>query len=674
MAKRYGLILPGFEKIADLDLPGVSSAPQGGSARQQGTGSGGSTSSTSTSGSSAKRVDIVRTMQGIMAKLRDELQFDAKAQNAFSRINANTQNKPPQELKDAASVKSFSQSFGSTSAGGLTGTLDGIWGPNTTKALLKIKDFITKGNIKGVILTESPSGKDEEVIKLAQDNITNLARLFGAVGLDAPESAMNQGGSGYKLDSVDEQLSNLANRPNPWPKYWGAKPVTVGDVKNIETFFVMIQGLRYTKCQPLSGGEGQKPSARPRVSEKPRASERLSIQNPRGAVRASLNPDLEKLAKEILDESIFKLAQDNEPPSGHCFSTISDFITWFMIRARSVFNQISTLRDSASPHPVFENRAVTDTDVKAAQFYMDSMQDIYREWGSIAGRIEKILRDKGWDGQNGHPMPIVTYDILMQVATSSGYGGIGGTGGTGGSRGRGRGAGGTGSTVEGDAGVNVNDGPIQRYMPLENILNENTNFRADAGILERLRQLSAGGKLPNLDQRTWSSGSWISLADRYIEGANDAEKLRIFPEWAGLIRDLIQSLFRNWQTDAGDAIDQQTILRRQDTMTDTWTQYINSKIRTAQNNMAEAVNRRETGVATNPNRQASYQGYAPSSAPQSTQVYEGGNNYYGGGYYGGGNVNVYNGGGARGGDHRQPPPGLPVQHQPRPAPGHGRRR
>lgn len=595
---------------------GSSGSSGGGAARRPSGGGGGAARRGGGTGDrSEKQTDTVRTMQGIMAKLRDELQIESKAEAALKKISKD--GKAPAGLESAQKISETARAFGSTSAGGTTGTQDGIWGPNTKKALQAIKDFVKQAGISGVIINPGEGAspyremKDEDVIKTAQANITNLARLFVEVGLDAPPEAAQQGGSGYILDQVADSLHDLMIGQNPWPQYWGSRPVTVGDLRDLLTFFYLIQGLKYTDCQPLE--EKKKPEPKGRGGRARGASVEES--------------ELEKFAQEVLSGSLFSFAEPaaaadeeavpgapaatpkeeaegeaegeeekkEETPAprtggegpmkgggdGHCFSTIGHFIWWFSQRARAVYAQMMSMKREARPHPVYTDRAVTDTDVKAAQAYMAAMRNIAMQWAQIMGRVEDILRERGWTGRDGNPNPVVTLQVLLEAMQSGGGGAGRGRGGAGG-----RGSG--GYTIPGD---DLQDralkGPIRNYMPLENLLNSDY-FAAQSQA--ELASMTRGG-LPNIDIRTWRTGSWTDIATRYIDAPTQTEQLRLFPQWAGLVRKVIQEMFTNWQRDYEGQYDVATVLRRQDRMLSTWEQYIRAKISQAQRYMDREVSR-----------------------------------------------------------------------------------
>jgi hypothetical protein len=591
---------------------GAGRRPAGGGG---GTGGGGG----GTGGCSEKQTDTVRTMQGIMAKLRDELQLKAKAEAAKEKIKK-ADGSYQEGLDTAEKISEIARTFGSTSAGGTTGTQDGIWGGNTKKSLQAIKDFIQKAGISGVIISVGEGSspyremKDEDVIKAAQDNITNLARLFVAVGLDTPPEAAQQGGSGYVLDQVADSLHDLMIGQNPWPDYWGSRPVTIGDLRDLLTFFYLIQGLKYTDCQPL---EERAAPARRRGREEDDRGGRA-----RGA--ATDQSELEKFAQEILQNTLFSFAvpesgeavpgapaaaeatpaaeaegddeAEDAPRSGgegpmegggdgHCFATIGHFIWWFSQRARAVYAQMMNLiRIKTTKHPIYKDRYVEDIDVQAAQAYMAAMRNIAMQWAQMMSRVEDILRKRGWTGRDGAQNPVVTLQILLEAMQGGGGAGRGpGGGGPGGG-----GSGSPGYTIPGDDPQSrALNGPIQNYMPLENLLNSDFFY---AQSQSDLASLTRGG-LPNIDIRTWRTGSWTDIATRYVEAPTQTEQLRMFPQWAGLVRKVIQEMFTNWQRDYEGQYDVETVLRRQDRMLSTWEQYIRAKISQAQRMMDREVAR-----------------------------------------------------------------------------------
>src|SRR5690606_1968949 len=105
---------------------------------------------------------------------------------------------------------------------------------------------VQRAGIKNVVIQPGDGAvpfkemSDEDVVKMANDNITNIGRLFVELGRASPKEIGERGGAGYVLDKVSESLDNTMVGQNPWPDYYGSYPVTAGDIKDIGSFFYFI--------------------------------------------------------------------------------------------------------------------------------------------------------------------------------------------------------------------------------------------------------------------------------------------------------------------------------------------------------------------------------------------------------------------------------------------------
>lgn len=560
----------------------------GGAARKRPTSESVSSSSPVSSVVSEKQRDAVRTMQRIMGKLEEELAMADVAQKAAITLNK------PEITSDV--IMRDSRSWGATSAGGTSGSYDGIWGKNTKNSLQKIALFVQRAGVDGVIIQsgtgDSPYKEmnDADVIKIANDNITNLGRLFSKLGRSVPNEVAERGGAGYVLDKVSSQLDNTMVGANPWPNYYGDFPVTAGDMKDLLTFFYMVQGLKYTSCKPL-GGEEKKEEVK--TEERPRYQFASDLPE----------SELQKLAREILDKSIFKLAQEapveevkpvEEAPAetqslgddGVCVNIIDDMIKWFGVRSRMIYEQMLRGSDRAQPHPISPNRVIEKTDVEASKAYMSAVRRIYEQWMSVKKKIESKLVETGKADK-----PVVTLDLLTDTLR----GGLEETSGGGAARRRETGEPGGAYTVPaGTYNQAKMEGPIANYMPLES-LNVSDGFIAEQQTIQELARMTKGGELPSIDMREWRGGNWADIATQYIKESTQTEQLRKFPEWASNVRRVINEMFRYWQDDIQNmdlprnARDR--IMRGQQTVLGRWNAYIKAAIADSQRNMADTIAR-----------------------------------------------------------------------------------
>lgn len=573
-------------------------APSGGGAartRPVRPAGGGGASSSGGFTASEKQIDAVRAMQRIMGRLEEMLAMADVAQKAATLLN--------NQNVTADVIMKDSRSWGATSAGGTSGSYDGLWGGNTKGSLEKIAAFVKNAGIDGVIIQPGTGDKpyndmkDEDVIKIANDNITNLGRLFTKLGLSVPTEVGQRAGSGYVLDKVSQSLDNTMIGASPWPEYYGDYPITVGDLRDFLTFFYMIQGLGYTDCEPLSTGSEKK--------EVNREEEEARYQY------ASLpESKIEKLAREVLEKSIFRLAQEApaaQPATpeevkpaeeasdigedGVCVNVIDDIIRWFARRSRSIYAQMIRGSERSEPHPLYTNRVISPTDTKAAQGYMSAIRNIYTQWMSIKKNIEKKLIDEGKAQR-----PVVTQDILLDVLR----GGLDEPGG-GAARRREQGGVGSGGAYTVPAGTYSQakmEGPIANYMPLES-LNVSDGFTAEQQTIQDLTGMTKGGELPSIDMREWRGGNWADIAIQYIKAPTQTEQLRKFPEWASNVQRIVNEMFRYWQDDIHqmelprNARDR--VMRAQQTILGRWNAYIRAAIADSQRNMANAVARVNSG-------------------------------------------------------------------------------
>ena len=613
--------------------PGAARRPSGGGG---GGGRGGNVSDATK--------NAVRTMQQLMGKLNTDMQTGNAAESALERIKAANGGTAPEAFDTSDKIKAAVRSWGATSAGGTTGSYDGIWGRNTKGVLENIKKFIADIKLPGMIIQEGTGNSpyhdmsSEDLKKIAEDNIANLARLFESLGMSAP--ALPGGGSGnlssFPLDRIKAELTtDDATAPQPWPNHAGDIRVTVGDMRSLVRFFQFIQQLKYTPCRPLEGADRGREERGDRGSVDDtdiaaladlildgsliRLAQTATERSARGqssgeAAARSYNADRarreqarETDAHRSADESAraASSAGNNKPvddtPTSHsatesagqwhCFYTVDEIFRWFASRARMVLTQVQDLIAERKPHPFYPDRMVNAQDEAAATAYLAAANGLWEQWSAMKGDVLRQIKHKGPEAAD-HPQ--VTLDMIMQ-------GGAGDlpTPGAGRRRvevegdGR-RGRGGRGSSAEtisggGDDSIDQRskNGPIKEFMPLNWLLQDGT-FRTDSE--GSLADLSRGRRLPDIHRQIWRGGNWINIALNSIDGRGNTEKLQKFPQWAGLVRDVLYELYANWEEDNRSDLDER-VIAQQNRELNRWGDVITSIITRAQSGMAEAVSR-----------------------------------------------------------------------------------
>lgn len=563
-------------------LGGVGKAPATG-----GPGAGRAAPGGTASGISKDQANVVTTMQQLMGQFGIDLSSAEKAQAAIKKLNVNIK---PEDLTREA------RSWGATRIGTSgTATGDGEWGPNTKTALLRIKKFVTDNKVPNVLIQEGQGNspwhemKDADIIKMAEANIANLSRLFAALGLETPAVATGRGKSNTEYDRVPRVLTQEAAGADPWPKHYGGGEdnptggilITAGSLSTFDRFFQILETLTIQGigCAPLSGRDAE-------AVRKGRGEERGKKR------RAFLEVDIQKLASEILDGCIVRLAQNNphdpsvyakqpqgptvpvtqpganqphvptapmSPPRAAgaqktepaplanvdkgtekapaaqgslCVNMIDAMMRWFRDRSAMVYQQIvDASREAGEIHPIKvpAQRLITDEDVRAAGDYRASINELSNLWA----RIRRQLLANAEVDEN---TPTVTREMI--VRSGGGEGREGGPG-------AGRGApGGSGYTVPGEseAGDYLQDqGPIRDYIPLSNLGYDQFSNEA----VNVLKDDSAN--VPDLDIREWQQGLWTQIADRYIPGDSEYVRWQAFPGWARKVTNAINGLFLTWR-------------------------------------------------------------------------------------------------------------------------------
>ncbi len=589
-----------------------------GAARTRPSGRGG-VAAAKARGISDKQASTVATMQKVMSKLNTELQNTSKAEKALQAITPEG-GQAPQNYQSAKAISDEARWWGQTGRGSLTHA-DGIWGPNTKKALARIKQFIADTKIQGVLIQEGegerPYGEmdDAAIIKMADDNIVNLGRLFDKLGMDVPVAAKGRGGSGFILDQVPRELSaEAATSKEPWPTFWGEVPITVGDLVSFDRFFQFLEGLTYTACKPLEGRE---------LEAFDRSHKEKRKKPGRRDFGFADDGEIQQLAEEVLSNSIWKFAvptgqldiNDAEPeaepevkPEAEpaeekkptikeemaagrikdpwagkigvlCFYTIDDMLKWFYSRARMVYGQLYTLSQESAPHPVRKGPGgtpvgISEQDLRAANSYLAAVEKWRRFWGRIKPRILEMIQDS--------KHPVVTIEMIIEA----GAGELGGAepGGPGAGRSR-PGAGGGGITIPGEVTYDevAAKGPVDENMPFQRLVDIGFKFNSEGD----LRSRTLGGRLPDINRRSWRR-NWKHIALANVAGDTDTERLRKFPTWARVVREAIRELYADWREQFGSETDPGVIAQQNDQWAQ-WGNTIRSAIYRAHRDMPYAL-------------------------------------------------------------------------------------
>jgi hypothetical protein len=334
------------------------------------------------------------------------------------------------------------------------------------------------------------------------------------------ESVANSTGMAI-VDMIDPTLPT-AGTSDPFGAGWGSRPVTLGDLASFDSFFNFIRGLKpsfpcslqdsapETKAEPVAAQSAPKPAT------------------------ASFEPYFEALAKEILDNTIIRLGQDNKPnttitapqPSEpYCFSVIGDIIKWFSDRANKMFDSlyeaISSPFHKPSPRPDRHGDKATVYDAQLGKYYVEQMNKISNAWDDMKDSIREALKARGGT--------TVTKKLIDEVAR--------------GSRTSGKAHQKRDETEEKDSsGKTISKSTLQPPLDTFIVL---SNFPNSPGAKE-LEALSRKGILPELNLREWSNGAWTSLALSDVEGDTDSQKRANFGRWAMAVRDLLENLYTQY--------------------------------------------------------------------------------------------------------------------------------
>ena len=480
--------------------------------------------------STNKDVDAaVATMQNLMVDLGNKLSTSDAAQAVVSRLQQENPNTKVTAKTITDQAVHFSRTGSAASSRATAG--DGVWGKNTHDALVAIKNLVAQLNIKDVIISEGTgqipyqSMKDEELIERARENINNLSRIFGALGIQTSVESVAESSGMIVVDVVKPDLSGLED---PFGAGWGTRPVTMGDLKDLLTFYDFISGLKpHFPCSPLD------------FEPAPQAA-------PKAPATAAFEDYFAKLANEVLDRSVIRLGQAAEvtpasiapvapaqPSDPHCVSVIDEIIKWFSERANAMFDALYTAYEKSlkSPRPDRKGKIATKYDAQVGKFYVNQMENISNDWNDIKDKIIDAIKTHG-----NAKSPIVTRKMIKDI--------LGGAGGTTGKAHQRRDEGGEGGESRGRT---VNYGKSGQEPPLSNFIIL-SNF--PSALTKDISQFNPGGVLPELDIRHWSLGNWVNIAQTDVFGNTDAEKYENFGPWAVAVRDSLKNIYNDWAESA----------------------------------------------------------------------------------------------------------------------------
>lgn len=513
----------------------------------------------------------IRTMQKLMMDLGSQLSQSVQAQ-AIVKNNPNTKLSPEQ-------IQAMARQFSNTAAGGLgKSPIDGVWGKNTHDALILINQLVQALGIKDVIISEgtgpSPYKTNDDLFSLAKQNIDNLSRLFSHAGATTTvQEVANNNVSAMIVDMVDPNLP-AEGVNNPFA-HWGNHPVLVSDLTNFTSFFEFISsGFKPPfPCESLESNNEDKKTP---LAEIP------------GSVTASNEDYLQKIAKEVLDGSIYRLGQEQVQPVAvptsvtndpHCVSVIEQMIQWFKDRASEMFDYIYKSyngKSLPSPRPDRKGKVGTLLDAQLADYYVRQMGKISDEWKDIKNSIINILKDRG-----SLDKPIVTSTILRDAISGSKKGKAHETSNKNESnestKDRYESNEGQGRTIH----QRTNAEPLSDFISVQDF----ENFEVPS--LDKLRALSDGKELPELELRKLRSGSWQTLANQWVAGVSTADKYRNFGAWISTLRDVIREAYRDWKGGRHN----RDSLQNQYTYFSQWIAHIDGVIGTYRNEMESAISR-----------------------------------------------------------------------------------
>jgi len=589
-----------------------ASKPSGGS----GSGGGAARQGAKPSGMSEAQHNTVQLMQQTMAKLKSEVYNKAEdiarllAQNGIQGFDAET-------------LRQTSLPFGNTSAGGTQATLDGRWGPNTKKSMEAIKEFVgklTPGLTFHVGEGVSPYKEmdDAKITKIARENLESFRLFFSKLNLAAPEGLREsaKGGASYVLDKVPQQPAKTQVIDPLNEMNQGEVSVKAGNLVRLDKFMYLARKMvAGVDCQPILKEEEEK--------------------------KAVFESDLTKIASDIFQNSIFKLAEPDGLTADPSKMKDGDFETGEGVEEIETIKEQREAAEQAVAEVAGEGVAgggaarkkpKTEEDVKEEREIASSDYPCFNqvEWllnwfidraDGLYDQLDEALSQKDQLGGGLHPVrgdaitrrdmqaaewyanqtkaladqwDLVRDDVYDYLADKSSSrpkvtpgvlrrSGAGGAGGGAARRGRYRGRGGAGGrTVSGD---DLEEGPLRKNMDLAG-LSEGGMY--ETGYEDQIRALSVGNRLPFIDRDDFM-GDWVAQATTIAKGNTNTERIYNYPELLKVLRLHINQLFNTWRSEtAGDA--DRRVVARQNTENRRWQGALKSALgRSSGENAARAA-------------------------------------------------------------------------------------
>jgi hypothetical protein len=533
--------------------------------------------------------DAVRTMQNLMVDLGVQLNKADKAQEIVARLKQENPN--TQITVDFITKSALAFSRTASSASSRATAADGIWGNNTYNALLAIKNFASSLGLTDTVISEGtgPSPykvmSDDELATKARDNIANIGRMFKSLGLSTTVANVANTATMVVVDMIDPTLPEIGIT-NPFGS-WGSRPVMMSDLASLSSFFEFIQGLKpnFGPCKSLEEllGGPKKEESKPAITEGPK---------PLPKNQASVKD----LANEILDSTIVRLgdlfsdwqessglvsiAEDIMGSDPRCVSAIDEIIKWFKDRAREMFDPLYAAYDQRmkSPRPDRKGSIGTMIDAQIGKFYINQMGKIHDAWQTIRSSVIEALKEQGntivttrlihdvVENPKEKPKPTETKGKAHQSTE--------------------------GRTVTDSRGRTVSqDEPTQPPLAPFMSLDAFEEF-GDLPSLNRIKKMSPGGLLPTLDLRSWTGGSWTTLAQTDVVGVDNSQKYALFGPWAAAIRDSLREAFDAWRSGDQHNYDE---LQKQHRLLQRWVNKINATIGTWNTEYKEQIERARKG-------------------------------------------------------------------------------
>jgi hypothetical protein len=402
---------------------------------------------------------------------------------------------------------------------------DGVWGKNTRTALLAIKNLLRNLGMKNISISEGngPSPykvqTPDELKSLVQQNINNLSEVFTALELKIPEGAeATSKDIDLVIDMVEQNIPE-EGKSDPFA-HWGNIPVRANDIINLTTFFQFVSVLKPPfRCEPLDGKEDSI------TTEK--------------TISASFEDYIKKMACEVLDRSIYRIAVDAEqikleetpPPASnpHCVSVFESTIEWFLDRSKNMYGPIYNSYAPVpmkSPRPDRNGKNGTLLDTQLAKYYIDHMSKISNDWMESKDSIIDLLSKRG-------KSPIITNSILATAISGKGSG-------SGEYKGH--------AHVQNDGGENIEGRSVRsgkQTPPLGKFISLR-RWHEDFSVpsLAEVQKYTKGNRFPNL---SLDMAFWQEFLPQ-VEGRNYAAQVGNLGNWISAVIDSIVEVYNNWMS------------------------------------------------------------------------------------------------------------------------------